>query len=288
MTIASLDPSGPPRTWSDLNAPRHAPTARPAGRDRAPFSVVTICFNDREGLRRTMDSVRAQDRQLFEWIVIDGASTDGTGDLLDRCRAMGATVVSEPDLGIFDAMNKGLALARGEYVNFLNSGDLLASANTLRDVHDALKGERPDFVYGDAIEFEDSNGHYKAARPHEYVFYSMFTHHQAMFYRRDKIQHGYDQSYRFAADWAFTSAFLRGAAAIKRLRFSICRFQRGGSTFTETNRRTLDRELWRIYREEMRLPWPAAAALYLVKTSINRARLALPGLYDSLRMAGPV
>ena len=106
-----------------------------------------------------------------------------------------------------------------------------------------------------------------------------------MFYRRDRVRRGYNESYRFAADWAFTARFLRDARSVRRLSFPICRFARGGSTFSEHNRRILDRELWRIYREEMHLAWPVAGALYFIKTSINRIRVFLPGLYDSLRMA---
>jgi len=153
------------------------------GRTTVLFSIVTIHFNDLEGLRRTADSIIGQtDQSSFEWIVIDGGSTDGSVDYLaslDRIDIL----VSEKDAGIYDAMNKGLARSTGIYVWFMNAGDTLhrndVVENLRKELSDDLGGDRvlqgileggtrvegnedgfpslPDVIFGDT-EFMDEEG----------------------------------------------------------------------------------------------------------------------------------
>lgn len=122
------------------------------------FSIVTIAYNDLEGLRRTVASVDAQDHASYEHLVIDGASTDGTGDWLARLPEDPArSVVSERDRGIYDAMNKGLRAARGEIVIMMNSGDTFSAPDTLSLV-DASQAEHGwEWAYG-AVRMTDTAG----------------------------------------------------------------------------------------------------------------------------------
>lgn len=114
---------------------------------RPLFSIVTITFRNLDGLRATVDSVQSQSLRDFEHIVIDGGSTDGSVDWL--AAHFDGTWVSEPDEGRYDAMNKGARMATGEYLWFMNAGDLFGDSNVLERVAAAIEREgRPDWLYG--------------------------------------------------------------------------------------------------------------------------------------------
>ncbi len=122
-----------------------------ASPDERPFlSIVTVSLNNAPGLRETLESVERQTFRDFELIVVDGGSTDGTLDLLrEKCDLVSVSV-SEPDRGIYDAMNKGLSRARGDLVYFLNAGDRFHSPDALASIRDAFdECGRPDILYGD-------------------------------------------------------------------------------------------------------------------------------------------
>ena len=118
------------------------------------FSVITINRNNQDGLKKTMESVVAQSLQDFEYIVIDGASTDNSVDIIQQYENQAnLNWVSEPDKGIYNAMNKGIAKAQGEYVMMLNSGDCLTSNCVLNDIAEQLiKTNKPDILYGNIIK----------------------------------------------------------------------------------------------------------------------------------------
>lgn len=104
-------------------------------------SIITVSLNNLSGLISTIDSVKSQSSKVFEHIIVDGGSTDGTVDLLRSISALDTRWISEPDEGIFDAMNKGVASARGEYVYFLNSGDRFVDSDVLASIeNELLKG----------------------------------------------------------------------------------------------------------------------------------------------------
>lgn len=177
----------------------------------------------------TGQSVREQTPGLYEWIIIDGASTDGTPD--DFPHYEGATIISELDGGIYDAMNKGLGRAQGTYVIFMNAGDQFANAATLGDIAARIKDSTPDLIYGDSWEQETSGARfYKSSRPSNHILRGMFTHHQAMLYNRRALgQMRYDTHYMIAADYELTLRFL---SAEKRqclyLPVPLCIFESGG------------------------------------------------------------
>jgi putative colanic acid biosynthesis glycosyltransferase len=102
------------------------------------FSIITVTRNNLEGLRRTHVSLRAQSYADYEWIIIDGASSDGTVNYLE---GLAARSWSEPDEGIYDAMNKGLARARGDYLLLMNAGDSFAAPDVLQKIADAIRAQ---------------------------------------------------------------------------------------------------------------------------------------------------
>lgn len=184
------------------------------------FSIVTITKNNLEGFRRTQESLAAQSFRDFEWVVIDGNSTDGTKEFLPP------DALSEPDKGIYDAMNKGIDRARGDYILFLNAGDVLSDVDILATIARTIAAEKPDFLYGDALE---TGGFYKKARDHSKIDWGMCTHHQAMLYRRASIGAlRYDVGYKIAGDYAFTRDFLNKAKTVSYIPAAICIFETGG------------------------------------------------------------
>lgn len=98
------------------------------------LTIITINLNNKAGLQTTIDSVIAQTYKDFEWIIIDGGSTDGSKELIEKYTNYIKYWVSEPDKGIYNAMNKGIKVAEGEYLQFLNSGDSLFSNSVLSDI----------------------------------------------------------------------------------------------------------------------------------------------------------
>jgi len=125
-------------------------------------TLITVCRNVAPVIAETLDSILAQTHPDIELIVIDGASTDGTVEILERYRASSGKrgidiLVSEPDKGIYDAMNKGLARATGDIIGFVNAGDLLMTKDTIAQVAAAFKRSHADAVYGDIIMVDEKD-----------------------------------------------------------------------------------------------------------------------------------
>lgn len=116
------------------------------------ITIVTVCFNAVKSIEETMLSVLNQTYLNIEYIIIDGGSTDGTVDIIKKYADRLAYWVSEPDKGIYDAMNKGITVATGDYINFMNAGDTFASGSSVSDTFTETDTTGPDIIYGNAIE----------------------------------------------------------------------------------------------------------------------------------------
>ena len=171
------------------------------------ISIVTVVFNALEPLRRTIASVQGQDTDNSEHVIIDGGSTDGTLEYLNSLAAGRVRWISEPDNGIYDAMNKGLGIARGRYVHFLNAGDTFVHPGTLREVEPLLH-ESPTILMN-RVQAISSDGSVQRLLPTtrgltgaREMFMSAYCH-QAAFVRRDAYlaAGGFDDRYRHFADF---------------------------------------------------------------------------------------
>lgn len=176
-------------------------------------SIVMVTYNDVDAARHTLASIEAQidvDRSEFEVVVVDGASSDGTA-LIAAKSTIVTTVVSEPDRGIYDAMNKGIALARGEWIQFLNAGDAFATRESLAaaviELGIARDTQAPWFVAG-AKNLGGGNGRPRVIGnvPHSWVrhAFGLQPHcHQSCWFRRDALlaAGGHDESFGTAADF---------------------------------------------------------------------------------------
>jgi len=168
------------------------------------LSIITVNLNNREGLQRTIDSVICQTFRDFEWIVIDGGSTDGSRELIEQYADHFAYWVSEPDKGIYNAMNKGIKVAKGEYLQFLNSGDWIVDKNTLERCfsHDTTA----DILYGDLF-FCDGENMERCCYPKQLsirYFYNLSLGHPSSFIKRGLLQdEPYDENLKIVSDWKF-------------------------------------------------------------------------------------
>src|SRR6476620_8472507 len=124
------------------------------------ISIITINYNDKEGLKKTIESVISQTFKDFEFLVIDGNSSDGGKDVLEQYKAHIDYCVSEPDTGVYNAMNKGIRAATGDFVLFLNSGDLLYKNDILGRVNASIDNEY-GIYYGDVIVQKPSSRRHK-------------------------------------------------------------------------------------------------------------------------------
>lgn len=169
-------------------------------------SIITINYNNRAGLERTMQSVLSQTvYDDIEYIVVDGASTDGSVEVLKQYESLLSFAISEPDSGIYNAMNKGVKRAAGDYCLFLNSGDVLHDDKVIEDCIPYLGGE--DFVMGKIMFFPSKRlGWFDITAPITMMdFYKGGpVPHQATFIRRSLFQEClYDESLKIVSDWKF-------------------------------------------------------------------------------------
>lgn len=172
------------------------------------LSIITINYNNLEGLRKTINSVVSQTWRDFEWIVVDGGSADGSRELIEEYAAKGCFSwwCSEPDKGIYNAMNKGLLHVDGDYVQFLNSGDCYTDSNVLNDF--SLIEHDKDIISGDIIIDGDVNN-YRTSPDESELDYEFMVHktilHPSSFVRKEVfLKCGtFDESLRIVADWKF-------------------------------------------------------------------------------------
>jgi len=166
------------------------------------ISIITINYNNASGLEKTINSVICQSFKDFEFIVIDGASTDDGLDIIESHKDSISIIISEKDSGIYNAMNKGIKEANGEYLLFLNSGDALTNPRALEDFigHKNFTG---DIIYGD-YQFENGQKIYPDNLPPEYFMKTSLPH-QSTFFKKTVFETMglYDESYKMGADRAF-------------------------------------------------------------------------------------
>lgn len=251
---------------------------------RVVFSIVTVNLNNVEGLSRTMDSVLRQSFRDFEWIVIDALSHDGSIELVESVSDERAIICSEKDEGLYDGMNKGLACAKGEWIIFMNSGDTFADYEVLCKVSEFTKNDHFDIIYGDAIEVGAHERIVKRAMPHWLVIYSMFTHHQAIFYRRAALGDvTYNIGFKRVADWALTAKLLKQGAKARHIKIVICLFERGGISQAAKNIDQAKAEMVRLHHEVLNVPRVISKVVVYVKFFVNNFRKRWPKIYDYIR-----
>lgn len=175
------------------------------------ISIVTVVYNNESTVADAIRSVLEQTHDAIEYIVIDGASSDGTMEVINSFKDRIDKVVSEPDKGIYDAMNKGLSLVTGEVVGILNSDDFYHDQHVISSIIEAFKAERADAVYGDLIYVDAQNTdkvkrYWKSGRYERNKFlYGWMPPHPTFFVKREVYQkYGqFNLTLKSAADYEF-------------------------------------------------------------------------------------
>lgn len=250
------------------------------------ISVVTATYNVAASLEATLASIRNQTHADLEIVIVDGGSTDGTLAIAGRFAGPNVTIVSEPDGGIYDAMNKGVGLATGEFVNFMNAGDRFAADNVVERVAAAVEDQPADYVYGNVLSVFGGAEKLSVARPPAYVVRNKPFNHQSLFARRRWLRDiPFDLGYRLVADYDQTYAAYRAGAAFRRLPLTIARVDMSDGASKRNYLRTM--------REKISVNWERTdnkvkTAGYLagnVPYLLAIYALRRAGLFDSL-MAG--
>lgn len=224
------------------------------------LSIITINYNNAEGLRQTLKSVACQTCKDFEHIIVDGASTDGSKALIEQYAAEQGTAVrwvSEKDSGIYNAMNKGIRLAKGEYCEFLNSGDKLASEDVVEKMLKALaENNYPDVLYGDMQKVTPKGKKLRRGRfnAHEQVTLRMFyrgcLNHSPAYIKKTLFEeYGlYDETLLICSDWKFyMQSLVLGQAEAVHVNILVTIFDTGG--ISETRLDILNEERNRLLAE---------------------------------------
>ena len=199
------------------------------------ISIITVCYNAEREIKATLKSVKEQSFKNYEYIIVDGASKDNTLKVISQSGVEPTHLVSERDKGIYDAMNKGLALAQGEYLMFLNAGDSLYSTNTLQKIADAAKGS-PDVIYGDTaiVDAERNYLRPRKLRPPKTLTRNSFKNgmlvcHQAFLPKRE-LAMPYDMAYRFSADFDWCVKILSASKKCTQIDDFIVNYLEEGAT----------------------------------------------------------
>lgn len=193
------------------------------------LSIITINYNNCAGLQKTIDSVVAQTWRDFEWIIIDGGSTDGSKELIEKYQEHFTYWCSEPDKGVYDAMNKGIIKAKGEYLNFMNSGDYFYNIHTIENVfsHELTA----DLIYGDWIKVYPEHEEKRQVPKANFNLTVFFENecHQAMFIKSEILkERGYDINYPIWADWKRWIELSLEGRKFQYVPVTVCRFAAGG------------------------------------------------------------
>jgi glycosyltransferase involved in cell wall biosynthesis len=209
------------------------------------LSVITVVYNNVRDVERTLLSVLNQTYSAIEYIVVDGASTDGTLDIIKRYKSRISKFISEPDKGIYDAMNKGLQHATGDYVIFMNSGDEFFAADTVSKVFSTAPDA--DIYYGETEmvnEQRESLGQRRHKAPDNFTWksfnYGMSVSHQAI-YIKHSLAEPYDFKYQLSADIDWIIRAAKKAKKIVKVEGYVAKYLVGGMSKAKHKQSLLER-----------------------------------------------
>jgi glycosyltransferase len=188
-------------------------------------SIITVCFNSVETIEDTIRSVLGQDYKNIEYVIIDGGSTDGTLDILTKYQGQISKCISEPDNGIYDAMNKGINLATGEVIGFLHADDFYATKETIKKVARVFEQNKVDCLWGDLVYVSKENTekiirYWKSGGYRKNLFKNGWMPAHPTFFAKRCIyeKYGYfNTDFRIAADYEIMLRFLHNNRSLKNV-----------------------------------------------------------------------
>jgi len=215
------------------------------------ISIITVVYNDEKHIGHTIESVINQTFPNIEYLIIDGGSNDATVEVINTYKSKIQVVVSEPDKGIYDAMNKGIALSSGDWLLFINSGDYIKTNHSIEQIHPYLSNPGgAEIIYGDVSIFSEEFNvmHDLKARDISVITNNTVMSHQACFIKRDLIANNkYDLRYKIAADYHFVLKCFLAGVKIMQLPETISVISSGG--ISDANRLRAFKEFLKIRNE---------------------------------------
>ncbi|WP_395054513.1 glycosyltransferase family 2 protein [Flavobacterium sp.] len=238
------------------------------------FSIITINFNNKNGLNDTIKSVFEQSFSNYEFIIIDGNSTDGSKELLEIHKEKFAFAVSEPDLGIFNAMNKGIKVAKGSYLFFLNSGDSFNDELTLSNVNQLIE-DKFDICYGNLtyLNVKNSWDHWKFPKNLSLAFFINYSlPHQGSFIKKELFETIglYNENLKISSDWEFfLKAIIINNASYKHIDIIVSKYDMNGISSNVNNENLVKSEKKLVLNNF----FPLIAEDYLIIEELNSKRI---------------
>jgi len=237
------------------------------------ISVITVNYNDKAGLERTLESVVNQTWKDFEFVVIDGGSNDGSKELIEKYSDAIDYWVSEPDKGVYNAMNKGIRAANGEFVIFMNGGDTFYDSKVLENV-EGLLTDQYDIYYGDS-HWIKKNSDRKRTYPEKLsfsFFYTSTLSHQSSFIRKQLFYDHffYKEEYKIASDWDFfIYTICHANVPYKYLALPVSNFDFFGMSSVDTYKKATEEER----RQTIERYFPLFAEDYKAVGELNSKRI---------------
>lgn len=218
------------------------------------LSIITINYNNENGLAKTLQSVASQSCRDFEYIVIDGSSSDGSRKLVENSSDVVNRWISEPDSGVYNAMNKGIRMASGDYLLFLNSGDVLANDKVISQILPMLDDDS-DIISGNLIY--SLNGIPKTLfTPPENIDLTYFLHsflpHPSSFINRNLFETAglYNENLKIISDWEFfLKAIVIYKAKYRHINITVSDFDNSGISSNDGNKALMEKEKESVYKE---------------------------------------
>jgi len=215
------------------------------------LSIITVTYNAEHTLERTLKSVREQSYPYIEHVIVDGKSWDNTVTLIQQHENGALTWVSEPDKGLYDAMNKGAAMAKGDYLCFLNAGDTFFASNSVeRMMHTFNAVNAPDIIYGETAIVDEKGDflHMRRLKAPERLTWKSFklgmvVCHQAFIVKRELFEN-YDLSYRYSSDFDWCIRMMKKSKNLHNTRLTLINYLNEG--LTTSNRMESLKERYRI------------------------------------------
>jgi glycosyltransferase involved in cell wall biosynthesis len=204
------------------------------------ISVITINYNNEIGLLRTIESVRAQTLKEFEFIIIDGDSNDGSEKLIQENEDIITYACSEKDQGIYDAQNKGIRKAKGEYLIFMNSGDSFYESTVLEQFETLYQSHKNGIIYGNINAVNEASQYFQLQQEklEDYYWYKHTLNHQATFIKKSLFEEfGYYRTdLKISSDYFFfLSVWVKRPLEFSHFNFTVCNFQLDGISQNEKN-----------------------------------------------------
>ncbi|MDR2498677.1 MAG: glycosyltransferase [Tannerellaceae bacterium] len=187
-------------------------------------TIVTVVYNAKENIAKTIRNVASQDYNSIEYIVVDGGSSDGTVGVIQECSSWITAWISEKDDGIYQAMNKGIRMASGEWICFLNAGDCFVGPDTISMVmrETARLPEQPDVIYGNTyVEKIEGQLSERVAQPPGNRHRMYFAHQSAFVRSSVAKRYLFDENYRLSSDFKFFKQCYYGKQTFVRLNFAV-------------------------------------------------------------------